>query len=247
MTAKLRETWYSPRLQKGVTTVRWGTFGTPVLIFPTAGGDAEEIERFRVIETLAPHLEQGRIKVYSCDSVAGRAMLTGEGSPEHQMWLLNQFQEFLYHEMVPAIRTDCRTPGIEIMVAGSSIGAFSALAAICRYPAVFRRALCMSGTYDMQRFMKGPVTQDLYFSSPLHYLESLEGEPLARLRTRFILLASGEGKAENIGESWRVADLLGRKGVANRVDSWGPEWDHDWPLWRNMLHAYMEELVREEG
>jgi esterase/lipase superfamily enzyme len=230
-----------------VTTVRWGTFGTPVLIFATAGGDAEEIERFHVIETLAPQLEQGRIKVYSCDSIAGRAMLSREGSPEHQMWVLNQFQEFLYHEMVPAIRADCRTPDIEIVAAGSSIGAFSALAAICRYPDVFRRALCMSGTYDMQRFLQGPVTQDLYFSSPLHYLESLQGEPLAKLRTRSVLLASGEGEAEDIAESWRVADLLGRKGIANRVDSWGPEWHHDWPLWRNMLHAYIDELVREEG
>ena len=58
-----------------------------------------------------------------------------------------------------------------------------------------------------------------------------------------MILASGEGKAENIGESWRVADLLGRKGVPNRVDSWGAGWDHDWPLWRNMLHVYMDELI----
>lgn len=243
MIAKWRETWYSPRMQRDVTVARWGTFGTPVLIFATAGGDAEEIERFLVIDTLAPHLEQGRIKVYSCDSIAGRAMLTHEGSPQHQMWVLNQFQEFICHEMVPAIRADCRTPDIELVAAGSSIGAFTALSAICRYPSVFRKALCMSGTYDMLRFLGGPATEDLYFSSPLHYLESLEGEALDQLRTRFVILASGEGKAENIGESWRVADLLGRKGIPNRVDSWGADWDHDWPLWRNMLHVYMDELI----
>jgi esterase/lipase superfamily enzyme len=59
-----------------------------------------------------------------------------------------------------------------------------------------------------------------------------------------VLLASGEGKAENIGESFRVANVLGEKGVPNRVDSWGPEWPHDWPTWRKMLPQYLDELTR---
>ena len=37
--------WWSPRLECDVTVARWGHWGTPVLLFPTAGGDAEEIER----------------------------------------------------------------------------------------------------------------------------------------------------------------------------------------------------------
>ena len=57
----------------------------PSLMFPTAGGDAEEIERFLVIDTVADYLTDGRLKVYSCDSVAGRAMLGQEGTPEHRM------------------------------------------------------------------------------------------------------------------------------------------------------------------
>jgi CheY-like chemotaxis protein len=56
--------------------------------------------------------------------------------------------------------------------------------------------------------------------------------------------ASGEGKAENIGESWRIAGLLGEKGIPNRVDSWGPDWPHDWPTWRTMLPQYLDELTR---
>ena len=64
-----------------MSMARWGTYGTPFLIFPTAGGDAEEIERFHVVGTLKRAVEEGRIKIYSCDSVAGRAMLTHEGSP----------------------------------------------------------------------------------------------------------------------------------------------------------------------
>lgn len=240
---KLTSRWYSERLGTEVTVVRWGAVGTPLLILPTAGGDALEIERFQIIDTLAALLEQGRIKIYSCDSVAGRAMLAEEGTPQYRMALFNRFHQFVYHEVVPAIRTDCRAPQIEVIAAGASIGAFNALALLCRFPDAFTHAICMSGTYDLERFLKAPMTDDLYFASPLHFLPDLIGPGLDLLRARFALLPSGEGRAEDIGETWRVAHVLGRKGIPNRVDSWGSDWHHDWPTWRAMLRRYVDELV----
>jgi esterase/lipase superfamily enzyme len=76
----LRSRWYSTRVRREVTMARWGYFGQPVLIFPTAGGDAEEVERWLVIRVLEPLIGAGRIKVYSCDSVAGQAWFSEEGS-----------------------------------------------------------------------------------------------------------------------------------------------------------------------
>ena len=32
--------WYTRRLEQEVQLVRWGHYGTPVLLFPTAGGDS---------------------------------------------------------------------------------------------------------------------------------------------------------------------------------------------------------------
>jgi len=244
---KKNTSWHSPRLGQAVNVVRWGEIGVPILMFPTAGGDAEEIERFLVIRTLAPFLEAGRVKVYSCDSVAGRIMLAKEGSPEHRMRMLNRFQNFVYHELVPAIRQDCLDDAIEIIVAGSSIGAFNALAVLCRFPDAFSHALCMSGTYDLQRFLGPGVIEEFYFSSPVHYLPGLEGPPLDTLRTRFALLASGRGRAEDVAESYRVASLLGEKSIPNRLDDWGDDWHHDWPTWRNMLVRYVDELVPGAG
>jgi len=174
-------------------------------------------------------------------------MMVEEGSPQHRMWMMNQFQDFVRQELVPAIYADCQTPGIEIVAAGSSIGAFQALAVLCRYPDIFSKALCMSGTYDLLRFLNAPPTGDFRVASPIHWLPELQNEQhLARLRERFVLLASGEGKAEDIGESWRVAAVLGAKGIPNRVDSWGTDWAHDWPTWRNMLHTYVDELFPAE-
>lgn len=240
---KALERWYSPRLQRDLSLVRWGYMGAPVLIFPTAGGDAEEIERHQVVDTLGPLIHEGRLKVYSCDSLAGRAVLEGEGSPRHRMWLLDQFQQCVYHEVVPAIRADCRSQEIGIVTAGASIGAFNALAVLCRYPDAFTRTVCMSGTYDLTSLLGGEFSEELYLASPLHYLGNLEGPALDRLRARFVLLTSGEGEWEDIGESWRMADVLGRKGIPNRVESWGTEWPHEWHTWRQMLWTYREDLM----
>lgn len=234
--------WRSDRFGNNTTLVRWGHFGAPVLIFPTAGGDAEEIERFHLIGALGELIEAGRIKVYSIDSTAGRAWLTGVESPEYCSRLQNVFDAFIYHEVVPLIRRDCDSPDIEVVATGASIGAFNAVASVCRHPDAFRLAIGMSGTFDLSKYLQGRFNQDFYFASPLHYLPGLEGPQLDALRRRFIVLPTGEGRWEDPGESWRMAQVLGSKGVPNRVDPWGPQWDHNWVTWREMLPKYLDEL-----
>ena len=224
--------------------VRWGHYGTPVLLFPTAGGDAEEVERFLMLQVLAPLIDAGTVKVYSCDSVAGKAMVEQEGSPQHRQWLLNQFHQYVRHELVPAIRKDCGSETIEVVSAGASIGAFHAAAMVCRFPDVFAKAIAMSGTFDIRRFMSADqFGDDFWVSSPLHFVPTLSGPHLEKLRTRYVLMPSGEGRAEDISESWALARVLGRQGVPNRVDSWGKETPHDWMTWRDMLPRYLSQLV----
>lgn len=235
--------WHTSRLEQEVQLVRWGHYGTPVLLFPTAGGDAEEIERFHLVRMLEPLIDSGRIKVYSTDSIAGRTWISGDHSAEFCSRVQNLFDQFIYREVTPAIRNDCDSEDIEIIAAGASIGAFNAVATVCRHPDAYRMAIAMSGTYDLSKYLEGRMNQDFYFSSPLHYLPQLEGPQLEQLQKRFILIPSGEGNYEDIGESWRLASVLGTKGVPNRVDPWGPEWHHDWVTWRVMLPKYLEEFA----
>jgi esterase/lipase superfamily enzyme len=246
MTSFSKSSWYSEWMRRESTLVRWGVTGQPVLVFPTAGGDAEEIERFHLVRVLEPLLSAGRIKIYSCDSVAGRAMVSQDGSPGQRMALLNAFHQYIRHEVVPAIRTDCNSEDIGIWTTGASIGAFHSVAVTCRWPNVFHRALGMSGTYDILRFFgsDGAHNEDYWVSSPRHFLPTLSGPHLDELRKRFILIASGAGRAEDMGESWALAQALGAKGVPNRVDPWGEQWHHDWPTWRNMLPQYLDEWTR---
>ena len=233
--------WHSPNVEQDIQLVRWGHMGTPVMLFPTAGGDAEEVERFHLIGVLMPLIEAGRIKVYSTDSIAGQAWISKQHSAEYCSLLQNRFDALIYEEIVPAIRKDCETPDIEVIAAGASIGAFNAVASVCRHPDVFKLAIAMSGTYDLSKYLEGRFIQDFYFCSPLHFLPGLEGPLLEMLQQRLILMPSGEGDYEDIGESWRMANILGDKGIPNRVDSWGSEYKHDWETWREMLPKYLGE------
>ena len=235
--------WSTDRLPCPARVARWGHYGQPVLIYPTAGGDFEEIERFHLIAALAPLIDGGRIKVYSIDSVAGQHWLSHTGSLDYRSKVQNYFDAYVYREVVPLIRNDCGGIPIEIITAGSSIGAFNAVAALCRHPDAFRVAIGMSGTYDLSKYLEGQWNDDFYFSSPLHFLPGLNDPGyLEALRRRFVLLPTGQGRWEDPGESWRLAAVLGDKGIPNRVDPWGTEWDHDWHTWRTMLPRYLDDL-----
>lgn len=243
MDMKAYQRWYSGRVYADVGVARWGYFGKPLIVFPTAGGDAEEIERMHLVAAAGEYLEAGRVKIYSCDSIAGAAMLRGDGDARYRAAILRAFLEFVRHEMIPAIRMDCRNDAITVMTTGASIGAFNALSMLCCYPDVVTHAVGLSGTYDLARFVGEGGGEDLYFSTPLYFLPGLDGQHLDLLRQRFAILASGEGRWENIGESWRLAHVLGEKGIPNRVDPWGTEYDHDWPSWRRMLPVYLGQLT----
>lgn len=242
---KVTQVIHSRHHGKDVLCARWGWWGTPVLLFPTAGGDAEEMERFKMMVALRPLLEAGRIKVYSCDSVAGQVLTRRDRTPAEFAREQDRFDRFVATELVPWIRQDCQSQDIEIVAAGASIGAFEAVAATCRHPDAFRLALGMSGTYDLTKWLDGPMGLDFYYASPMHFVPGLpEGsEQLARLRTRRILLVHGQGRAEEPAQSWRLARILGARGIPNRVDEHGPEHHHDWVSWREWLPAWLDRLA----
>ena len=182
------------------------------------------------------------MKIYSCDSVAGRAMATATGTPEYRMWLLNQFHQAVRHEVVPAIQADLggvRPADRHRRCVDRCLQRGRAAVPVPRH---LRGRDRDEWHLPLQRFLEGRWSEDLFFASPLDFLPGLDGDHLELLQQRRVILASGEGAHEDIGESWAVADVLGKKGVPNRVDSWGPETIHDWPTWWKMLPQYLDEI-----
>lgn len=224
-------TWASARLGGPARVSRWGHFGTPVLLFPTAGGDFEEVERFHLVGAARELIDAGRIKVFSVDGVAARTWLRGVDSPEHCVRIQSQFDAYIDAEVVPLIRRDCHSDVIEIIAAGAALGAYNAVAALRRLPSVFRVAIGLSGVFDLSRYLPGGSTPELQAVSLQHFGDAT--------RNRFVVLATGEGDYETPEESKRMANMLEAARVPSRLEMWGRDFSHGWNTWRAMLPRYL--------
>jgi esterase/lipase superfamily enzyme len=221
---------------------RYGDYGKPVVFFPTGGGDFLDCERFLMVEALAPLILGGRIKLYAVDSVCRQSWTASDVPPPEKSRMQARYDQYLTDELIPFIRADCGGTDQGFAACGASIGAYNALNTTCKHPDAFDLMIGMSGTYVMDRRMHGYWDEDYYFNAPVQFVPHLHGEQLAALRrTRFVL---GLGEAhENPDYTWRVASVLGAKGIWNRVETWGPGSGHDWPTWRAMLPLFLDRLA----
>ena len=216
--------------------VRWGHFGTPLLLFPSAGGDYEEIERFHLVRALTTLIEAGRIKVFSVDGSAARAWLRGTSPAAECARVQGLYDSYIDEEVVPLIRRDVQSDSVELVAAGAAIGACSAVSAACRHPEIFRAALGLSGIFDLSRYLPGGSAPELRAAVPLYGLPALEDEARLRdLRRRFIHVASGEGDYEQPAESQRLAEGLAARGIPHQLELWGRDFAHCWGSWHQML------------
>lgn len=234
--------WHSPALDRAMDVACWGDFGVPLVLFPTAGGDFLECERFLMIRVLTPLIEARRLKVYACGSISGDAWLDPDAAPAHKSWLQGRFDSYLHDELVPFVKEDCG--GFDKLVAaGASLGAFNAVLAGTRRPGAFSLVVGMSGTYLFDRWMNGHVDENFFFCQPTRFLPGLGGPGLEALRRTRFVIASGTGRYEAPDESRQLAALLRAKGVHADLELWGADAHHDWPTWRTMLPLFLDRLL----
>lgn len=237
---KTISSWWSPNLQKDMEIVRYGHLGTALLLFPSAGADFLEYERFNLIDSVAPFIEAGKIKVYSINSINNESWLNQHMHGRDKAIRHQQYNQYVCEEVVPFIVRDCGCP-VPIITSGVSLGALHAVNSYFRRPDIFEGAIGMSGIYDLKAYTKGYFDQDVYFNSPLDYIANL-GDPywlnLMRFK-RHVYLVSGSGSYEDPNASVELGRVLAAKGIPHEVDIWGPEWGHDWPTWRLMLPHYI--------
>ena len=219
---------------------QYGDFGLPILVFPSAAGMAHEWERHGMVEVLAPLLNSGRIKLYCIESNVSEAWTKKETDPAWRLQRHIAYERFVYDELVPWIRADCRSPEIPLSCVGTSLGAMYAANAALKQPETFHYALCMSGRYEMRAF-NPTESADMYFQNPLAYVPNLDGPALDRVRQHTqIDLVCGRGPWEdgNWQETSKLAAFLEAKGVPHRLDLWGKDIDHDWQYWRRQVRMY---------
>jgi esterase/lipase superfamily enzyme len=233
--------WRSPVLGKEMEIAVYGHYGPAFLLFPSAGADYLEYERFQLIESIAPFLDAGRIKVFSINSINNESWLNDGMEPRHKAIRHQQYNRYIAEEVVPYIGHNMRTAHPTIYTSGVSLGALHSVNSFLRRPDLFEGTIGMSGVYDLKSYSKGYYDDDVYFNSPMDYLPNLVGPTLEVLRRKNkIYLLSGKGEYEDPNASWALGEALGKKGITNWVELWGEEYRHDWPTWRDMLPSVIE-------
>lgn len=226
---------------------RFGHFGPPLLVFPSASGMAHEWDAHGMVEALGDHLEAGRLKLYCAESNVAEAWTRREGTdPRWRIQRHKDFERYVVDELAPWIRHDCQSASMRLMTGGVSLGAFYAVNFTLKYPHVFHYALCMSGRYDVTWMTDGFASDDIYFNNPIAYVPNMHGEHLEDVRRNVhIALVCGQGKWEdgNIEDTHRLADSLGAKGIPHERDMWGYDVEHAWIWWQRQARFHLDRIL----
>ncbi len=233
--------WYSPSLNKEMPAVTYGDFGFALLLVPTAAADYLEYERFLLIDALAPYIDAGKVKVFSVNSINNESWLNTEMAGEHKAIRHNQFNEYIFNEVVPFIKNST-SPETPIITCGASFGALHSMNFFLKRPDLINGVIAMSGVYDLKEYSKGYNDDQVYFNSPMAYVPNLNDEWYLQhiRRSNHIHILSGSGDYEDPEASRKFAGVLYNKGINYELDIWGADMKHDWPTWRAMLPYYIE-------
>lgn len=233
--------WFSPALQTEMPIVTYGDYGTAILFVPTAAADYLEYERFQMMETLAPYINSGKIKVFSINSINNESWLNKEMHGPHKAIRHNQFNEYVFNEVIPFIKLKTSNE-TEIITCGASFGALHSMNLFLKRPDIINGVIAMSGVYDLTEYSDGHFDEQVYFNSPMHYIPNLEDHNILEQirKSRHLHIFSGSGAYEDPNASKAFAGQLYNKGINYELDVWGEEWKHDWPTWRALLPHYFE-------
>jgi esterase/lipase superfamily enzyme len=218
----------------------YGHYGFALLLVPTAAADYLEYERFQLIDSIRGFIEGGKLKVFSINSINNESWLNNEMDPRHKSIRHQQFNSYVFEEVIPFIRThtSAETP---IIICGASFGALHSMNLFLKRPELIQGVLALSGVYDLTEYTKGYFDDDVYFNSPQHYMPNLSDHFILEQirRSNHIHIFSGSGPYEDPEGSRRFASVLYNKGITYELDIWGPEWKHDWDTWRHVLPHYL--------
>lgn len=237
---KFTTSWYSHRLQMEMPVAVYGYYGFALLLVPTAAADFLEYERFQLLDSLQPFIDAGKIKVFSINSINNDSWMNHYMEPRHKAIRHQQFNSYVFEEVVPFIKTHTsgETP---IIACGASFGALHSMNLFLKRPDLLNGVIALSGVYDLTEYTRGYFDDDVYFNSPQHFMPNLTDHSLLEQirKSHHIHLFSGSGDYEDPNASRSFAGILYNKGIPYELDIWGPEWRHDWDTWRHVLPHYM--------
>ena len=235
--------WHTRHLSREFEMLVFGHAGYPIVVFPTSCGRYYQNKEFGLLESVAPLIDRGLVKIYTPDGIDGESWYNKGIHPADRVRTHNGYENVIVQDVIPFATKDAGSP--KVAVAGCSFGGYHAANVAFRHPGIVGYLFSMSGAFDIKQFIGEYYDDNCYFNNPPDYLPSItESEYLGQIRRMGIVLGAGE--ADNcLDENTRLASILQAKGIPHWLDV--RPGTHDWPLWREMFPQYVKNLLRQEG
>jgi esterase/lipase superfamily enzyme len=243
--------WWSRHLNREMNLNVYGHWGKPFVVFPCSRGRWFDFEGMGMTTAIAGFLLAGKIKLFTIDSVDAESWYDWSVPPVERNARHEAYDRYVVDEVVPFVRSHCRTPGERPMTTGCSMGAYHAVNEFLKHPDLFGGTIALSGLYRLDRAEFGLSPADLpavYFNSPVSYLPGITDPwTLDRYRDSRIVVCTGQGawEAEALEDTRALDRCFREKSIPAWVDVWGEDVNHDWPWWYRQMNYFLGKLYGE--
>jgi esterase/lipase superfamily enzyme len=226
--------WYSHRVGKYMNVIRYGSWGPPMLYYPTSGGGAGEFDYYGMHRDAEWFINNGKVQFYAIDGYNWESFYNRYIHPADRIKSHMAYEAFVLEEVIPLIWDLSKNDFLGCM--GCSFGAYHALNSIMKHPDVFKLSLSMGGVFDIVDYMDGYYDQNIYFNNPVDYIPQMwDSNVINRFGyENFIILMSG-GADKFLHGTTRAHDVLNMKGIPHHYEIWDPPCDHHEFWWKKQL------------
>ena len=235
--------WYSTRLQRDMELLIFGHSGRCVLFFPTRMARFYDYENWGIIDALQDRINNGEIQLCCVDSIDAESFYNYQVHPSVRIARHLQYEQYILHEVIPLMRLKNNCNYLE--VAGCSMGAYHAINLAMKYPGLFKKAVGMSGRYDLTRQLQdfhdlfnGYHNNDIYFNMPRQFVANLhDNHILNAIRNIEIILVVGETDPF-VDDNREFSQVLWDKQIPNQLFVWN-NYAHRPRYWKQMVQLYL--------
>ncbi|TCD12225.1 esterase [Pedobacter frigidisoli] len=221
----------------------FGHQGRAVLFFPTRMARFYDYENWGIVESLGTQINNGEIQLFCVDSIDAESFYNENAFPSVRIDRHLSYEKYILEEVIPFIQS--KNTGGFIETAGCSMGAYHAMNLALKHPWLFKKAVGISGRYDLtdapgdfKDLLSGFRSDEVYFNMPAQYIANLnDQELLTSTKNLEIILAVGETDPFLNGNQ-HLSNLLWSKGVSNQFHTWGSN-AHRPHYWRMMAPLYI--------
>src|ERR1043165_5465545 len=97
---RILDSWHSPALGKQMEIAIYGHYGFALLMFPSAGADYLEYERFYMIDSIRHLIEAGKVKVFSINSINAESWLNHRITSRQKAVRHQQYNRYICDEVM---------------------------------------------------------------------------------------------------------------------------------------------------